>query len=104
MQSLVRSTLEHLSSNAILIPNATDRRTGSCSPAAPRRWRAASRIWNRMSSGSYFQLLVATGATLGVHHLQANTAAQALRPVAGSLAGGLFAWGCSPPESWPCRF
>jgi len=52
--------------------------------------------------GSFFAvavcwfILVATGATLGVHHLHANTAAdaaRALRPVAGSLAGGLFAFG-----------
>jgi Mn2+/Fe2+ NRAMP family transporter len=41
-------------------------------------------------------ILVATGATLGVHHQQADTAeqaAQALRPVAGDLAGDLFAVG-----------
>jgi Mn2+/Fe2+ NRAMP family transporter len=52
--------------------------------------------------GSFFAvavfwfILVATGATLGVNHLHANTAsdaARALRPLAGSLAGGLFALG-----------
>jgi Mn2+/Fe2+ NRAMP family transporter len=52
--------------------------------------------------GSFFAvavfwfILIAMGATLGVHHLQANTAsdaAQALRPLAGKLAGGLFAVG-----------
>lgn len=52
--------------------------------------------------GSFFAvvvfwfILVATGATLGVHHLHADTAAEAaeaLRPVAGPLAGALFALG-----------
>jgi Mn2+/Fe2+ NRAMP family transporter len=52
--------------------------------------------------GSFFAvavfwfILIAMGATLGVHHLHANTAAdaaQALRPLAGSLAGGVFALG-----------
>ncbi len=52
--------------------------------------------------GSFFAvivfwfILVATGATLGVHHLRADTAAEAaeaLRPVAGPVAGGLFAVG-----------
>jgi Mn2+/Fe2+ NRAMP family transporter len=44
----------------------------------------------------FWCILVATGATLGEHHLHANTAAdaaRALRPVAGSFAGGLFALG-----------
>lgn len=44
----------------------------------------------------FWFILIATGATLGVHHLHANTAgdaARALRPVAGRLAGGLFAVG-----------
>jgi Mn2+/Fe2+ NRAMP family transporter len=52
--------------------------------------------------GSFFAVavcwfvLIAVGATLGVHHLQANTPAeiaQSLRPVAGPLAGALFAVG-----------
>jgi Mn2+/Fe2+ NRAMP family transporter len=52
--------------------------------------------------GSFFAvvvfwfILIATGATLGVHHLHANTAseaAQALHPLAGRLAGGLFTFG-----------
>ena len=52
--------------------------------------------------GSFFAvavfwfILIATGATLGVHHLHANTAAdaaRALRPVAGPFAGSLFAFG-----------
>jgi len=52
--------------------------------------------------GSFFAvavfwfILIAMGATLGVHHLQANTAAdaaEALRPLAGKFAGGLFAVG-----------
>jgi len=52
--------------------------------------------------GSFFAvavfwfILIAMGATLGVHHLHANTAAdaaQALRPLAGNLAGGVFAVG-----------
>jgi Mn2+/Fe2+ NRAMP family transporter len=41
-------------------------------------------------------ILVASGATLGVHHRRVETAeqaAQALRPLAGSLAGELFAIG-----------
>src|SRR5262249_12439437 len=41
-------------------------------------------------------ILVATGATLGVHHRHVDTAAeaaQALRPVAGAWAGALFAVG-----------
>ena len=50
--------------------------------------------------GSFFTvvvfwfILVATGATLGAHHLHASTAseaAQALHPLAGPLAGALFA-------------
>jgi Mn2+/Fe2+ NRAMP family transporter len=44
----------------------------------------------------FWFILVATGATLGIHHLDANTAgdaAGALRPVAGSLAGALFSVG-----------
>jgi Mn2+/Fe2+ NRAMP family transporter len=44
----------------------------------------------------FWFILVATGATLGTHHLHANTAgdaARALRPVAGSLARALFAVG-----------
>lgn len=46
--------------------------------------------------GLFWFILIATGATLGVHHLHANTAgqaAQALRPVAGGVAGSLFALG-----------
>jgi Mn2+/Fe2+ NRAMP family transporter len=52
--------------------------------------------------GSFFAvavfwfILIAMGATLGVHHLRANTAAeaaQALRPLAGALASGVFALG-----------
>jgi Mn2+/Fe2+ NRAMP family transporter len=42
----------------------------------------------------FWFILVATAATLGVHHVPANTAgdaAHALRPLAGPLAGGLFA-------------
>jgi Mn2+/Fe2+ NRAMP family transporter len=41
-------------------------------------------------------ILIATGATLGVHHVAADTAqqaAQALRPIAGDFAGDLFAVG-----------
>lgn len=44
----------------------------------------------------FWFILIASGATLGVHHLSADTAqdaAQALRPVAGPLAGDLFAFG-----------
>ncbi|GAA1789912.1 divalent metal cation transporter [Planosporangium flavigriseum] len=44
----------------------------------------------------FWFILVASGATLGVHHQHAETAeqaAQALRPVAGSFASGLFAIG-----------
>lgn len=44
----------------------------------------------------FWSILVASGATLGVHHQHADTteqAAQALRPVAGRLAGVLFAIG-----------
>jgi Mn2+/Fe2+ NRAMP family transporter len=44
----------------------------------------------------FWFILIATGATLGVHHVHADTAgdaARALRPVAGHLAGGLFALG-----------
>lgn len=52
--------------------------------------------------GSFFTvavfwfILVACGATLGVHHLPVDTtegAAEALRPLAGPFAGGLFAFG-----------
>jgi Mn2+/Fe2+ NRAMP family transporter len=65
--------------------------------------------WDRLRAskidaivGSFFAvavfwfILVATGATLGVHHLHADTAAeaaQALRPVAGPFSGALFAVG-----------
>ncbi len=69
--------------------------------------RGASRVRLRAAKkdavrGSFFAvavfwfILIAMGATLGVHHLHANTAAdaaQALRPLAGALAGGLFAVG-----------
>jgi Mn2+/Fe2+ NRAMP family transporter len=44
----------------------------------------------------FWFILTASGATLGVHHWHANTAAdaaQALRPVAGRLAGDFFALG-----------
>lgn len=44
----------------------------------------------------FWFILVATGATLGMHHRRAETAgdaARVLRPVAGSLASGLFAVG-----------
>jgi Mn2+/Fe2+ NRAMP family transporter len=44
----------------------------------------------------FWFILIASGATLGVHHLSAGTAqgaAQALRPVAGPFAGDLFAFG-----------
>jgi Mn2+/Fe2+ NRAMP family transporter len=44
----------------------------------------------------FWFVLIAMGATLGVHHLRASTAAdaaQALRPLAGKLAGGVFAIG-----------
>ncbi len=44
----------------------------------------------------FWCILVSTGATLGANHLTADTAqdaAQALRPVAGPLAGDLFALG-----------
>jgi Mn2+/Fe2+ NRAMP family transporter len=44
----------------------------------------------------FWFILVASGATLGVHHIQVETAeqaAEALRPLAGPLAGELFAAG-----------
>jgi Mn2+/Fe2+ NRAMP family transporter len=44
----------------------------------------------------FWSILAASGATLGVHHLRVDTAeqaAEALRPVAGPLAGVLFAIG-----------
>lgn len=44
----------------------------------------------------FWFILVATGATLGKHHLHVNTAADAARalgPIAGSLSSGLFALG-----------
>jgi Mn2+/Fe2+ NRAMP family transporter len=44
----------------------------------------------------FWFILIGTGATLGIHHLHANTAAdaaRALRPVAGSLASALFSVG-----------
>jgi Mn2+/Fe2+ NRAMP family transporter len=46
--------------------------------------------------GIFWFILISTGATLGVHHKQAQTAqqaAQALQPVAGPVAGDLFAIG-----------
>jgi Mn2+/Fe2+ NRAMP family transporter len=45
---------------------------------------------------TFWLILVATGATLGRQHLSVDTAAeaaQALRPIAGPIAGGLFAVG-----------
>jgi Mn2+/Fe2+ NRAMP family transporter len=48
------------------------------------------------AAGICWFILVATGATLGVHQQQVDTAeqaAQALRPIAGDLAGDLFAVG-----------
>jgi Mn2+/Fe2+ NRAMP family transporter len=49
-----------------------------------------------LASMIFWSILVASGATLGVHHQHADTAqqaAQALRPVAGSLDSALFSLG-----------
>lgn len=71
--------------------------------AEQRAWRPPLRaskvdaiLGSLFAAAVFWFILVATGATLGVRHLHANTAAeaaQALRPVAGSLAGDLFAVG-----------
>ena len=66
------------------------------SPAGLRASKIDAILGRFFAVAVFWFILIATGATLGVHHLHANTAAeaaQALRPVAGSLAGGLFALG-----------
>jgi Mn2+/Fe2+ NRAMP family transporter len=64
---------------------------------APLRARKIDAILGSLFAVVVFWFIViATGATLGVHHLHANTAseaAQALRPLAGPFAGSLFAIG-----------
>jgi Mn2+/Fe2+ NRAMP family transporter len=73
---------------------------GQAEERVPWRWHRARQT--DAVSGSFFAvlvfwcILVATGATLGGHHLSAETAqdaAEALRPVAGPLAEDLFALG-----------
>jgi len=66
------------------------------SPAALRAGKTDAILGSFFAVAVFWFILIAMGATLGVHHLHANTAAQAaqaLRPVAGALAGGLFAVG-----------
>ena len=66
------------------------------SRAALRAGKTDAILGSFFAVAVFWFILVAMGATLGVHHLHANTAgeaAQALRPVAGALAGGLFAVG-----------
>jgi Mn2+/Fe2+ NRAMP family transporter len=66
------------------------------SPARLRASKIDAILGSFFAVGVFWFILIATGATLGVRHLHANTAgeaAEALRPVAGSLAGGLFALG-----------
>ncbi|HEV7898629.1 MAG TPA: divalent metal cation transporter, partial [Planosporangium sp.] len=49
-----------------------------------------------LAGAVFWFILVASGATLGVHHMRVDTAeqaAEALRPLAGPLAGELFAIG-----------
>jgi Mn2+/Fe2+ NRAMP family transporter len=64
---------------------------------APLRARKVDAMLGSLFAVAIFWfILVATGATLGIHHLHANTAgdaARALRPVAGSLASALFSVG-----------
>ena len=55
-----------------------------------------SLLGSLFAAAVFWFILIASGATLGVHHLSAGTAqgaAQALRPVAGPFAGDLFAVG-----------
>jgi Mn2+/Fe2+ NRAMP family transporter len=63
------------------------------------RWRVKLRQFDAiagtaLATGVFWAILVASGATLGVHHRPADTATQAaaaLRPAAGPLAEALFA-------------
>lgn len=73
---------------------------GQAEERVPWRWHRARQT--DAVTGSFFAvlvfwcILVATGATLGVNHMSAETAqdaAEALRPAAGPLAGDLFALG-----------
>ena len=61
-----------------------------------RARQADSLLGSLFAVAVFWFILIASGATLGVHHLPAGTAqgaAQALRPVAGPFAGDLFAVG-----------
>jgi len=61
-----------------------------------RRVRRDARAGAALTVASFWAILVASGATLGTHHLHpatAQDAAQALRPLAGSWAADLFAFG-----------
>ncbi|MGA5135493.1 NRAMP family divalent metal transporter [Streptomyces olivoreticuli] len=66
----------------------------------PWRWypirRGDAVLGSLFAVAVFWFILIATGATLGINHLDVNTAqdaAQALRPVAGAWAGDLFALG-----------
>jgi Mn2+/Fe2+ NRAMP family transporter len=66
----------------------------ACLPLRARKLDAV--LGSFFATAVFWLILVATGATLGVQHLRADTAgraAQALRPVAGPLAGDVFALG-----------
>ena len=61
-----------------------------------RARQADSLLGSLFAVAVFWFTLIASGATLGVHHLPAGTAqgaARALRPVAGPFAGDLFAVG-----------
>lgn len=61
-----------------------------------RARQADSLLGSLFAVAVFWFILIASGATLGVHHLSAGTAqgaARALRPVAGPFAGDLFAFG-----------
>jgi Mn2+/Fe2+ NRAMP family transporter len=73
---------------------------GQAEDRVPWRWHRARQT--DAVTGSFFAvlvfwcILVATGATLGVNHVSAETAqgaSEALRPAAGRFAGDLFALG-----------
>jgi Mn2+/Fe2+ NRAMP family transporter len=66
------------------------------SAVTPRARKIDATLGSFFAVAIFWFILIATGATLGTHHLHANTAgdaARALRPVAGSLASALFSVG-----------
>ena len=71
-----------------------------------RARQADSLLGSLFAVAVFWFILIASGATLGAHHLSAGTeqgAARALRPVAGPFAGDLFAVGLLASALSRCR-